>query len=194
MTLKVITGFFRYFYDIIQYLRIAQDILIKTDTDTWRIKNPNSKRYSWRQSKPLIQCRLDYFLISDSLFDKVTNTDILPSIQSDHSAITIHFQNIPVQKKGPNFWKFNSSLLDDNTYVENMKLNIQNWRDEYDIEDKQLKWELIKFEIRKYTIYYSKNKKRETNQRKLELEKKLCQLERNLSEDDNINKYNNLWA
>ena len=67
--------------------------------DTWRIKHPDTKRFSWRQSNPLIQCRLDYWLISDSLFDKVNNTDIIPSIRSDHSAITLKFQNIPLPKK-----------------------------------------------------------------------------------------------
>ena len=35
--------------------------------DIWRIKNPNSRRYSWRQNKPLVQCRLDFFLLLDCL-------------------------------------------------------------------------------------------------------------------------------
>ena len=31
--------------------------------DIWRIKNPNTKRYTWRQKNPFIQCRLDYFFL-----------------------------------------------------------------------------------------------------------------------------------
>ena len=27
--------------------------------DVWRIQNPDKKRFTWRQHKPLIQCRLD---------------------------------------------------------------------------------------------------------------------------------------
>lgn len=158
--------------------------------DTWRIKHPNTKRFSWRQSSPLVQCRLDYWLISDSLFDKVNETDIIPSIRSDHSAITLKFQNIPLPPKGPNFWKFNSSLLNDKNYTDEMLTKLQIWRDNYDIEDKQIKWELLKYEIRKYTIEYSKKKKREANKIKTELEKQLCHLERNLSKENNINKYN----
>ena len=43
--------------------------------DVWRIKNPNSKRYTWRQRNPeLIQCRLDFWLISESLYDKILPT------------------------------------------------------------------------------------------------------------------------
>jgi len=160
--------------------------------DTWRIKHPSTKRYTWRQSNPLVQCRLDYWLISDSLFDKVHQTDIIPSIRSDHSAILVKFQHFPTVKKGPNFWKFNSSLLNDKKYVDEMIVKLQKWRDEYDMDDKSMKWELMKYEIRKYTIEYSKIKKRESSKAKNELEKRLCYLERNLSANNNINEYNDI--
>ena len=32
--------------------------------DIWRYNNPNAWTFSWRQPNPLVQCRLDYFLIS----------------------------------------------------------------------------------------------------------------------------------
>lgn len=34
--------------------------------DIWRIRNPNIKHFSWRQKNPIIQCRLDFWLISIS--------------------------------------------------------------------------------------------------------------------------------
>ena len=37
--------------------------------DVWRIRNPNKRNFTWRQKKPLIQRRLDYWLISDGLQD-----------------------------------------------------------------------------------------------------------------------------
>lgn len=160
--------------------------------DPWRIKHPDTKRYTWRQSNPLIQCRLDYWLISDSLFDKVHETDVIPSIRSDHSAISLKFQNFQQTKCGPNFWKFNSSLLEDNIYTSEMLTKLQKWRNDYDIEDKRIKWELIKYEIRKYTIEYSKSKKRETNKIRMELEKRLCHLEQTLSQNNNIGEYNEI--
>jgi exonuclease III len=158
--------------------------------DSWRIKNPNTKRFSWRQSKPLIQCRLDYWLISDSLYDKIIDIDIKPSIRSDHSAITVQFQTLPTAPKGPNFWKFNSSLLTDKDYTDKMKTNLEKWKAEYDMSDIRIKWELIKYEIRKFTIQYAKNKKNVKNQRKRQLETLLRDLERSLSSCDNITKYN----
>ena len=69
--------------------------------DVWRVKNPNTPRYSWRQNHPLVQCRLDYWLLSDSLFDNVTDTSIIPSIKSDHSAITLDFNNFPSIRQKP---------------------------------------------------------------------------------------------
>ena len=148
--------------------------------DVWRIKNPNTKRYSWRQPNPLIQCRLDYFLISDSLYDTVTQVDIIPSVRSDHSAITIKFKSIQDTARGPTFWKFNCSLLDNNDYVSKMKNNINLWKGEYNNDDKRVEWEFIKYKIRKFTVEFGKKEKLVKRDKELELEKKLIILERNL--------------
>ncbi|CAH3135752.1 unnamed protein product, partial [Porites lobata] len=32
--------------------------------DVWRIQNPEQRRFTWRQKNPEIQCRLDFFLVS----------------------------------------------------------------------------------------------------------------------------------
>ena len=136
-----------------------------------------------------IQCRLDYWLISDSLFDKVVNLNIKPSIWSDHSAITVQFENIPCAHKGPNFWKLNSNLLKENDYTQTMRNKLKLWCEEYNIEDKRLKWEIIKFEIRKFTIEYSKRRRCEANERQKRLERQLCELERNLTTENRVSKY-----
>ena len=36
-------------------------------TDIWRVLNPDATRFTWRRKNPEIQCRLDYFLISNTL-------------------------------------------------------------------------------------------------------------------------------
>ena len=33
--------------------------------DAWRVLNPESSRFSWRQKNPEVHCRLDFFLVSD---------------------------------------------------------------------------------------------------------------------------------
>ena len=57
--------------------------------DIWRIRNPKTKRYTFRQKhvSGLIQRRLDYFYISNSMQVSVKNTDVLASLLTDHSAI-----------------------------------------------------------------------------------------------------------
>jgi len=35
--------------------------------DIWRIENPNTRSYTWSKSAPFVFCRLDYWLISDTL-------------------------------------------------------------------------------------------------------------------------------
>ena len=85
--------------------KIVEDMYAELDlVDIWRIRNPTVTRFTWRQKKPIIQRRLDYWLVSDSLQDDIDSVDIKTSIKSDHSAI------IDDLEKGPNFWKFNSNL------------------------------------------------------------------------------------
>ncbi len=158
---------------------LVETIMTKFDLrDVWRVKNPTSKRFTWRQKRPLIQCRLEFFLISESIFDNVDKIDIIPSIRSDHSAITINFTDITGDIKGPSHWKFNSSLLDDEEYIRQMKSKLDEWKIEHDLGNKQVAWELIKYEIRKFTIEYSKEKRREGNKTKKQLEQQLCYLEK----------------
>ena len=60
-----------------------------------RIKNPTKPAFTWRRQTPRIQSRLDYWYISDSLFDTVTECDILPPVfGSDHCPIGITIKSL----------------------------------------------------------------------------------------------------
>ena len=44
-------------------LKVIQNIQDNLDlTDIWWDLNPDGRRYAWRQNKPEIHCRLDFFL------------------------------------------------------------------------------------------------------------------------------------
>ena len=58
--------------------------------DIWRIRNPDVKRFTWRQKIPIVQRRLDFWLITSSIQEEVENVDIIPAIRTDHSAISMH--------------------------------------------------------------------------------------------------------
>ena len=153
--------------------------------DTWRIKNPSKKRFTWRQNNPLIQCRLDFFLTSDHLYDKFTNFDILPSIHSDHSAITLSYQQIEDVKKGPGFWKFNNSLLNDEEFKRQLSNIIEKEKNaQTENQDKRVQWEMLKYIIKQFCIKYSKNKQKKVKTRQQVLEIHLIDLEKQISTDE----------
>ena len=80
--------------------------------DIWRSTNPNLSRFTWRNKSLKVQSRLDYFLISKEFCALTKKCEILWAAKRDHSAVSIHLQSeASAQKKGPGFWKFNTSLL-----------------------------------------------------------------------------------
>lgn len=131
--------------------------------DIWRIKHPDTERFTFVKKTPLIQCRLDYFLISNNLEDTVTSAKIMSSYCSDHSSILLGLHHLQKGERETGYWKFNATLIHDKTYVANIKIKL-NERDRYynDLNDKRFKWELLKYEIRKYTMKYSSTKKKAT--------------------------------
>ena len=141
--------------------------------DIFRIRNQKLKRFTFRQKTPCLARRLDRFLISKLLQARVRKCEILPSLLSDHSPISITINmGDGVFKKGTNYWKFNKLLLKDNVYVMGIRKMVAEKKVEYAEMNNQIKWELIKFEIRKFTMEYSKKLARE-KKRLLDLNEKI---------------------
>ena len=67
------------------------------------------------------QRRPDFFLISDSLQELVMDSKIIPSVQSDHSAIVLKLSPTNQGERGRSYWKFNNSLLNDNDFMEGLR-------------------------------------------------------------------------
>ena len=89
---------------------------------------------------------------------------------------------MPIRGKG--FWKFNNSLTSNDDYVEKMKNQISEtirMLDQDKITDKHLRWKFLKYEIRKFTINFSKKFAKEENKDPLFLEKEQKKLEENLN-------------
>ena len=132
--------------------------------DIYRIRNPDEKRFTWRCRNPFLQSRLDYFFISDFLQELVEIADILPSVQSDHST--------PKLKFSPFSWKFNNSLTTNKCFVDLMKSNIPTiYEESRELKDPLMRSEFLKYQIRQFTINYSKEKASERKARRISLEK-----------------------
>ena len=107
---------------VIESIECLQDGLDLVDI--WRTKNPETKSDTWSQKSPAIFCRLDYWLISNNLFDYVQSTGINPAVKTDHAAIDLCISDIVDEVKGPGMWKLNVSLLDDKDYLKDLEQNL----------------------------------------------------------------------
>ena len=70
------------------YEEIISEFITKGNLiDWWRMRNPNTKQYTWYNSANNGQCsRLNFWLISINLINKVLKCEISASLLTDHCA------------------------------------------------------------------------------------------------------------
>lgn len=153
--------------------------------DIWRIRNSDSKRFTWSGSAQgqastkfqKLYRRLDYFFISDSLQTATKEVKIVVAPSTDHSALLIRFYPLAADKYGPSFWKFNTSLLKDKKFTEKMQNVIAQTKRDFNNANPNVLWEMLKYEIRKLSIAYSKMKARNRKNTMKELEEEIEEIE-----------------
>lgn len=93
--------------------------------DIWRFQHPDNKIYTWHRKNPSkIFCRLDFFIISFGITEKIESSCIDYGYRSDHSLVGLNF--IPHDnQRGKGLWKLNCSHLKDLEYVQLIKKNYQ---------------------------------------------------------------------
>ena len=70
--------------------KIIHEFSDKLDlVDAWRVLHPEARRYTWRRSRPKVKCRLDVFLVNQSVANITAFSDIYPGYKTDHSMITL---------------------------------------------------------------------------------------------------------
>ena len=126
--------------------------------DVWRLRNPTYKKFSWRHTKPVTMRRLDFFLVSDKMELDISGSGFYAPVQSDHSPIFLKISPLQETARGPSYWKFNSSLVNDPTFVEKtteiineVAMNITNQFNDY-----RIGWEFLKYKVRQFSQVYSK--------------------------------------
>ena len=135
--------------------------------DVWRIMNPYERVFTWHRGDK--RSRLDYFFISEHLLNRLKDVKIHPGIHSDHSLLELKLDPINEEQRGRGFWKFPEYLLHDMEYVTKTKELIRRKLVEHQIDDLGFKWDMIKMEVRNFTVPYCSHKKKE----KLKHEKEL---------------------
>ena len=174
----------------IKSIDTIETIMLEYDLcDIWRLRNPSVRRYTWRgkaQGKTnrinqTLHRRLDYFFISDELQPYVSDTDIIPAPTTDHSAITVNFKAFQADNRGPSFWKFNNSLVENESFCTQIKIHINDIKvllDNEKITDPQLRWEYMKYEIRKFCMRFSKQIAKQRKSEYKEIEDKIEEIEK----------------
>ena len=140
-----------------------ENILEENDLcDIFGVQNPYVRCFSWRQRTPFKQRRLDYIFVSNSLQEPVTKIEIIPSVLSDHSAVILKLRLSVGDKRGPGYWKFNKSFVNDKQFVSKMKSKIEDcFHGTMEISNPVIRLDFLKFKMRQFCMSYSKQKSRE---------------------------------
>ena len=124
--------------------------------DIWRITHPDTKCYTWHKTNPSpVFSRLDFFLISSSLLTNTHACKIHNSPRTDHSAVTLSIFT-DLNERGPGVWKMNNTLLNNATFLEELKLTIKNCADITSDLNGHDQWEQVKYAITQFCRMYSK--------------------------------------
>ena len=148
--------------------------------DVWRIQNPEQRRFTWRQKNPEIQCRLDFFLVSQCTSCNSINTDIAPGYKTDHSLVTLQISTHNNMRGQLGFWKLNTSFLKDEEYIKKIQSIITQTKDEYALDNTvtpNVLWEMIRMKIRETSIEFGRINKGKIVQKQDDIEKTMKILE-----------------
>ena len=128
-------------------------------SDVWRIFNESKKEYSWSRTtiNSFIARRLDYILLNENALGAATHTQLISFPSTDHRAVSLTL-NIAESKRGPGYYKFNNSLLNDSNFITEMNMLIRTFLHENVDNDPIMTLELLKIKTRETAIQYSKRK------------------------------------
>ena len=157
--------------------------------DIFRVLHPETQRFTWRKAYhgKIMQSRLDYILIPNSLIYKIQSCNIGASLYSDHSPVSLKIKGILDNKPGRGFWKFNVSLLKDSVYVNEINALIDLQIQKYHAHNqKALIWDTVKMEIRSHTLSYSAYKAKMKREYQTSLKNELEEVEDLLTNNQDL--------
>ena len=98
--------------------------------DIWRTKNPSNRSYSWSATDGRdIHSRIDRFYLFASLKKSFIQQHLIPNPWSDHRTVSLLIEvkgNINL-RRGPGWFKLNTSLLNEEEYVAMINEFLKHW-------------------------------------------------------------------
>lgn len=142
--------------------------------DVWRKQNGHGVSFTWSNSNHTQASRLDRFLISKSLLQRICSNTVFPCVFSDHDFINLEMNLHGSSNRRSTLWKFNCSLLSDPHFIifmtdilDKQKLDIEKFNSFGEW------WDNLKIVIRNACIDFSVRKHSQVNAKRNFLTKKL---------------------
>lgn len=142
-------------------------------TDVWRYRNPLARQFTFHRAAQA--SRIDYWVLSNHLLDVCSTSDMIPLVLSDHCLITLSI-GVSSHKRGPGLWLLDNTLLNEDAYIEEIAQLLESLSNETDVMEPSAKWEWIKYNIRKKTVEFETDRRRQRRKEEKELNKRLTSL------------------
>ncbi len=157
--------------------------------DIWRYRNPSVRQFTWSNKQMTQQSRIDFWLTSSELDQNVLQTKISPAILTDHKVLT----RVQYNCKNSGYWKLNNSFLHHQDYVEHIQVLINKYWIQANIRKEYgTVWELLKFEIRKFSIQFGKQLAMKKRTRIQDIIKEISNLNQSSTHPSNSDNLENL--
>ena len=125
--------------------------------DIWRMRNPESKRFSWYKCRPKLSAsRIDFALLSLGITDCCDSVFYTTGLHSDHLAMFLSI-NISQSERGPGYWKMNISLLKKQSFLDEMNKVIDDTLNQNANLSACELWEYLKYRIRDVARSFAKS-------------------------------------
>lgn len=124
--------------------------------DAYRHVHGNSiSSFTWFKADMSQKSRIDLWLISDCLVSFNSSWTISPAPLTDHACIHLEISEVRNSfQRPPGYWKMNTSFLQLPSYCSGIKNIIE--KCQMNSDSAVAKWELFKYECRKFSIQFGK--------------------------------------
>ena len=147
------------------------------------MNNVNINSFTYHDKQHGTKSRLDYILTSNKLLEFNKCCEIVRSSNPqhiDHDLVKLRFE-VSNRNKGPNYWKLNTSLLENHDYIilinEVIKKTIIDYKNS---NSKQLLWEILKIHNKESSIDFASKLEKFNKSKITELQEKLNRLKQTI--------------
>ena len=180
--------------------QLLNDVTSRFDlVDIWQQRHPNAREFTWtgrntRNNNSLIRTRIDKFYTAQTLNPQITTTSIVTYPHSDHDLIhlTLDFDSQP---RGPGYWHFNNTLLDDAIFGTDIRDFWNHWLTQKQHYETPLRWwEQAKIHFKHIAIKRAKVKRKIESHERTQLTRQLDTLRHKAASGNSIDAENFLHA